>query len=125
MKKYFNEINFSDAFDNSDLIRLSNFIETEFTYNNGFDFNNREGLNNILYDYNLDTIEDVIDLLFKNDNLKRVDEFLFFDLETKSLKSINRKWLFDYVMRHIPNDLCNGEFKEIVEDCLGYEIIMK
>ena len=122
MIKHINEINFSDAFDNSDLIRLSNFIELEFGNHGQFEFNNTGGLTEIIVDFEMDTNE-IIDLLFQNDKINNNDEFLYYDGGDRYLRSENRKFLFDFVMGSIPDDLSNGEFKEIVEECLGYEII--
>lgn len=121
MIKHIDEINFSDALDNSDLIRLSNFIELEFGNHGQFEFNNTEGVMEIITDFEMDTRE-IVDLLYNNNDIKNNDEFLFYDCGNRYLSSENRKWVFDFVMQSINADLCNGEFKEIVEDCLGYQI---
>ena len=77
MIKHIDEINFSDALDNSDLIRLSNSIELEFGNHGQFEFNNTEGVIEIITDFEMDTKE-IVDLLYNNNDIKNNDEFLFY-----------------------------------------------
>lgn len=118
---YYEDIDFSKELNNTALIQLSNFIEYEFGYSGMFDYNNKNGVEEIMYDYRMNYSE-IIELLYNNNEIKNTDEFIYYNAHNGTLKSVNKKWLLDYIMNSIPSDLCNGEFKELIESHLGYKI---
>ena len=114
-----NEINLKKELSNSDLIRILNFCETEFGYYGDYEFNNTEGLMEIINSYEFD-IRQVVDLLYKNKSIKSDDDFLYFS--PNGLISENRKDNINSYINIILHNISNGELREILQDCLQEDI---
>lgn len=114
-----NEINLKKELSDSDLIRILNFCETEFGYYGDYEFNNTEGLIEIIDLYELD-IRQIVDLLYKNKNINNDDDFLYFS--SNGLISENRKDNINSYINTILHNISNGELREILQDCLQEDI---
>lgn len=101
----------------SDLIRILNFCETEFGYYGQYEFNNTEGLLEIINNFDM-PVNEIIDNLYKNKDLNNNDDFLYFDTH---LKSYNRKDLLNHLKSN-EKHFCNGELQEIIKDSFNFEI---
>lgn len=110
------DVDFSEISD-SDLIRILNFCETEFGYYGQYEFNNTEGLLEIINNFDM-PVNEIIDNLYKNKDLNNDDDFLYFHTH---LKSYNRKDLLNDLKSN-EKHFCNGELQEIIKNSFNFEI---
>lgn len=119
--KHINEIDLKKELSDSDLIRILNFCEQEFGYGGQYEFNNKNGLSEIIVNYNIDH-QTTIDLLYKNKNIRNNDDFIYYD-GFGNIKTENRKNEINTYIDIIMHNISNGELKELLEECLNEQII--
>ena len=120
MKNY-NEININE-YDDIDLIRIANYCENEFGYYGQYDYNTTEGIRDMTDNFEWNHIE-LIDLLYKNKEIKDNDEFIY--TNGRMLESLNKKELQEIVQHLIDKNYCNGELQEIIKEALNEDGIFE
>ena len=119
--RHIDNINLKKELSDADLLRLLNFCETEFGYYGEYQFNNTEGLMELIDSFEFNTRE-IIDMLYKNKYIKIDDDFLYYNGGGRQLKTENRKDNIDAYVDRILHNISNGELKEMIQDCLQEEI---
>lgn len=108
-----------DKLDDWGRIRCLNFCEIEFGYGGYYGINNLEEIKEALICEFECSVEEVIDMLYKNECFDENSEFFY--TNGRSLESMSAKFIkddFDFVT----DNICNGELKEMIEDMIGDDI---
>ena len=108
----YDEININ-KYNDIDLIRIANYCENEFGNYGQYDCNTNEGVKDMADIFEWNHIE-IIDLLYKNKNIKENDEFIYSN--GRSLESLSKKDFQELVQNLINQNYCNGELQEIIQD---------
>lgn len=98
-------------YDISDCIRILNFCELEFGDGGQYEFNNEEGLREIIEDFEFNPME-VISLLYLNDRIKKDDEILY--CNGRSLKSFNENFIVKEVIKEFVQNESNNRFIDFI-----------
>ena len=117
--RYINEIDLKQELSDSSLLRLLNFCETEFGSYGDYEFNNTEGLMEIIDLHELN-IRQIVDMLYKNKSIKNDDDFLFFN--SNGLSTENRKDNINDYIETIMHYISNGELQQMIRDELQEDI---